>query len=156
NPVPIGVPGEIHVGGEGLARGYLHNPELTAKKFIPDPFGSDPDGRLYATGDRGRFLADGNVEFLGRVDNQVKIRGIRIEPSEIEAVLRSHPWVQAAAVTVVGGDGDERLIGHVVPREGVPGPGDLRGFVRERLPDFMVPSAFAILDALPLTPNGKV
>jgi amino acid adenylation domain-containing protein len=156
NPVPIGVPGQIHVGGDAVARGYLGNPELTAERFIPDPFGRGPGERLYVTGDRGRFLSDGNLEFLGRVDNQVKIRGIRIEPSEIEAVLRAHPSVQAAVVTVAGTGGDERMIAHVVPQGDAPGPGDLREFVRTRLPDYMMPAAFVILDALPLTPNGKV
>ena len=156
NLVPIGVPGEIHVGGDGLARGYLGNPELTARKFIPDPFGREPDDRLYVTGDRGRFLPDGNLEFLGRVDNQVKIRGIRIEPSEIEAVLRTHPAIEAAVVTVAGAGGNERLIGHVVPRGGGLVTGDLRDFLRQRLPDYMIPAAFVTLDALPLTPNGKV
>ena len=156
NPVPIGVPGQIHVGGDGLARGYLHNPELTRQKFIPDPFSRDPDARLYATGDRGRFLPDGNIEFLGRFDNQLKIRGVRIEPSEIETVLRAHPSVQEAVIGVAGAVGDERLIGYLVPRAGASGPGDLRAFVRERLPDYMVPSSFVVLNALPLTPNGKV
>ncbi|HYS16881.1 MAG TPA: amino acid adenylation domain-containing protein [Candidatus Binatia bacterium] len=156
NLVPIGVPGEIHVGGDGLACGYLGNPELTAQKFIPDPFGRAPDDRLYMTGDRGRILPDGNLEFLGRVDNQVKIRGIRIEPSEIEAVLRAHPAIEAAVVTVAGAGGDERLIGHVVLRGGGPVPGDLRDFLRQRLPDYMLPAAFVTIDALPLTPNGKV
>jgi amino acid adenylation domain-containing protein len=154
--LPIGIPGQIHVGGEGLARGYLHNPELTAQKFIPDPFGSDSAARLYATGDLGRFLPDGNLEILGRVDDQIKIRGIRIEPSEVEAVLRAHPAIQAAAVKAAGGSGDERLIGYVVVRGGGPTPEDLRGFVRARIPDYMVPSAFMTLDALPLTPSGKV
>ena len=156
NPVPIGVPGQIHVGGDGLARGYLHNPELTRQKFIPDPFSRDPGARLYATGDRGRFLPDGNIEFLGRFDNQLKIRGVRIEPSEIETVLRAHPSVQEAVIGVAGAVGDERLIGYVVPRAGASGPGDLRAFVRDRLPDYMVPSSFVVLNALPLTPNGKV
>src|SRR5205807_3237835 len=108
------------------------------------------------TGDRGRFLPDGNIEFLGRFDNQLKIRGVRIEPSEIETVLRAHPSVQEAVIGVAGAVGDERLIGYVVPRAGASGPGDLRAFVRDRLPDYMVPSSFVVLHALPLTPNGKV
>jgi amino acid adenylation domain-containing protein len=156
NPVPIGVAGEIHVGGDGVARGYLHNPELTSKKFVSDPFGRDPQGRLYATGDRGRFLPDGNIEFLGRVDDQVKIRGVRIELGEIEAVLGAHPSIQAAVVTVAGTGGDERLIGYVVPHHGELSSSDLRRFVKEKLPDHMVPSSFVFLEALPLTPNGKV
>jgi amino acid adenylation domain-containing protein len=156
NPVPIGVAGEIHVGGDGVARGYLHNPELTSKKFVSDPFGRDPEARLYVTGDRGRFLPDGSIEFLGRVDDQVKIRGVRIELGEIEAVLGAHPSIQAAVVTVAGIGGDERLIGYVVPHHGGLSSSDLRRFVKEKLPDHMVPSSFVFLEALPLTPNGKV
>ncbi len=157
NPVPIGVPGEIHVAGDGLAHGYLNRPELTAQKFIPDPFAGDPEARLFKTGDVGRFLADGNVEFLGRVDNQVKIRGVRIELGEIESVLRAHPSVEAAVVTVSGAGGDERLIGYVVPSGGSGlEPGDLRGFVRAKLPSYMVPASLVVLGALPLMPNGKV
>ncbi len=156
NPVPIGISGEIHVGGAGLARGYLHNPELTSQKFIPDPFVRNPEARLYSTGDRGRFLPDGNIEFLGRVDNQVKIRGVRIELSEIESVLRAHPSTQAAVVTVAGTGGDERLIGYIVSNDGALVLSDLRRFARETLPEYMVPSSFVILDALPLLPNGKV
>ena len=156
NPLPIGVPGQIHVGGDGLARGYLGNPELTAQKFIRDPFSRDRDERLYATGDRGRFLPDGNLELLGRIDNQVKIRGIRAEPNEIEAVLRAHPAVEAAAVAMSGASGDERLIGYVVVRGGGAAPDDLRAFARSRLPDYIVPSVFVTLGALPLTPNGKL
>jgi amino acid adenylation domain-containing protein len=156
NPVPMGMPGQIYVAGDGLALGYLHNPELTSQKFIPDPFSPDREARLFATGDRGRFLPDGNIEFLGRVDNQVKIRGVRIEPSEIETVVRTHPSVAAAVVTVVGESADARLVCHVVPHDGVSAPEDLRPFVRERLPDYMVPSSFVSLPALPLTPNGKV
>ena len=156
NPVPVGMPGQIHVAGDGLARGYLGNPELTAQKFIPDPFSRDREARLFVTGDRGRFLADGNVEFLGRVDDQIKLRGVRIEPGEIETVVRTHPSIEAAVVTVAGAGAAERLVCHVVPRDDVPAPDDLRRFVRERLPDYMVPSAFVSLPALPLTPNGKI
>lgn len=156
NPVPIGMPGQIHVAGDGLANGYLGNPELTSKKFIPDPFSDDPNARLFATGDRGRFLGDGNIEFLGRVDDQVKLRGVRIEPREIEMAVCSHPSVQAAVVTVAGTGAQERLVCHVVLRDDVSPPADLRAFIRQRLPDFMVPSAFVTLAVLPLTPNGKV
>ncbi len=156
NPVPIGVAGEIHVGGDGVARGYLHDPELTSQKFVSDPFGGDPAARLYATGDHGRFLPDGNIDLLGRVDDQIKIRGVRIELGEIEAAVRAHPSIQAAVITVAGTGGDERLIGYVVPHDGALSSSDLRRFVRERLPDHMVPSSFVLLDALPLTPNGKV
>jgi len=156
NPLPIGVSGQIHVGGDGLARGYLGNPELTAQKFVRDPFSRDPDERLYATGDRGRFLPDGNLELLGRIDNQMKIRGIRAEPNEIEAVLAAHPAVEAAAVAMSAASGDERLIGFVVVRGGGAAPDDLRAFARSRLPDYMVPSVFVPLATLPLTPNGKL
>jgi amino acid adenylation domain-containing protein len=156
NPVPIGVPGEIHVGGHSLARGYLNNPELTSQKFISDPFASDSQARLYKTGDLGRLLSDGNLEFLGRVDNQVKIRGVRIELGEIESVLRTHPSVRAAVVTVSGSGGDERLTGYVVVNDPPPDQSDLRRFLRAKLPDNMVPAWFLALDALPLLPNGKV
>lgn len=156
NPVPVGVAGEIHVGGDGLARGYLHNPELTSKKFVADRFGRNPEARLYATGDRGRFLSDGNLEFLGRMDDQVKIRGVRIELGEVESVLCAHPAVRVAVVVVAGAAQDARLIAYVVPHHGAPGSNDLRRFVRERLPDHMVPASFVVLQTLPLTPSGKV
>jgi amino acid adenylation domain-containing protein len=156
HPVPIGVSGEIYVGGHSLAQGYLNNPELTSQKFIPDPFATDPEARLYRTGDLGRFLPDGNVEFLGRMDNQVKTRGVRIELGEIESVLHTHPSIHAAVVAVSGTGGDERLIAYVVPNDSVPPASALRRFVQDRLPDYMVPASFVILDRLPLLPNGKV
>ena len=157
NPAPIGVAGEIHVGGVGLARGYLHDAELTEQKFVRDPFTADGRSRLYRTGDVGRFLPDGNLEYLGRVDNQVKLRGVRIELGEIESVLRTHPSVHAAVALVsqAGGD-DARLIAYVVAGARRPEPSELRRFVRERLPDHTVPGAFVFLDALPMTPNGKL
>jgi non-ribosomal peptide synthetase component F len=156
NPAPIGVPGEIYVGGDGLARGYLHDPGLTAQKFVADPFAVDGASRLYRTGDLGRFLPDGNLEFLGRVDHQVKIRGVRIELGEIDSVLRGNPSVQAAVTAVVGAVGDERIVGFVVPTGRRPEPGDLRRFARHTLPDYMVPASFVFLDEIPLTPSGKV
>ena len=156
HPVPIGVSGEIYVGGHSLAQGYLNNPALTAQQFIPDPFATDPEARLYRTGDLGRFLPDGNVEFLGRVDDQVKMRGVRIELGEIESVLRTHPSLHAAVVAVSGASGDERLIAYVVPNDSAPAPSALRRFVQDRLPDYMVPASFVSLDTLPLLPNGKV
>ncbi|HJX26678.1 MAG TPA: amino acid adenylation domain-containing protein, partial [Thermoanaerobaculia bacterium] len=160
-PVPPGVPGELYAAGDGLARGYLNRPELTAEKFVPAPAvcGEEPGARLYRTGDLARFLADGAVEFLGRIDQQVKIRGFRIEPGEIEAVLASHPAVREARVIVRtdGAQGDKSLVGYLLPEEaGAPSDQELRDFLRERLPDYMVPVAFVALAAWPLTPNGKV
>ncbi|GAA6623227.1 amino acid adenylation domain-containing protein [Scytonema sp. NUACC26] len=157
-PVPIGVPGELHIGGLGLARGYLNRPELTEEKFIPDPFSQKEGARLYKTGDLARYLADGNIEFIGRQDYQVKIRGFRIELGEVEAVLNQHPSVvQTAVMACVDALGDKRLVAYVVPNQELePVTSDLRGFLKEKLPEYMVPSAFVLLEALPLTPSGKV
>jgi amino acid adenylation domain-containing protein len=158
-PSPIGVSGEICVGGAGVSRGYLRRAGLTAEKFVPDPFSGDAGGRLYRTGDRGRWLPDGTVEYLGRVDEQVKVRGFRIEPGEIESVLRAHPGVADAAVIArTIGAGDLRLAAYVVPAsvEADVSPAALRAHAAERLPDYMVPAYFVALPALPLTPNGKV
>lgn len=155
---PVGVPGEIHIGGAGVALGYLHRPELTAERFVPDPFASDEGARLYRTGDRGRWRADGMLEHLGRLDFQIKLRGYRIEPGEIEARLAEHPGV-ARAVVVVREDrpGDLRLVAYLVPESGhSPDESGLRGRLRTVLPDYMVPQHFVLLDALPLTPNGKI
>ncbi|GIX48383.1 MAG: hypothetical protein KatS3mg131_2594 [Candidatus Tectimicrobiota bacterium] len=156
-PVPIGVPGEIYAGGAGLARGYLHRPGLTAARFVPHPFSAVPGQRLYRTGDVARYHADGQLEFLGRRDHQIKLRGYRIELGEIEAVLRRHPQVAEAVVTVRDEGGERRLVAYVVPR---PGQGleraALHAFARQQLPAYMLPAAFVVLDALPLTPNGKV
>ena len=157
-PVPVGVPGEILIGGVGLSRGYLNRPELTAAKFIPHPFDKRPEARLYRTGDLGRYLHDGNIEFLGRIDDQVKIRGYRVEPAEIEASLLLHPDVRQAAVAVREiRPGDKRLIAYVVLKDGwMLAAKELRGFLKEKLPGYMIPSAFEVLDALPLMPNGKI
>ncbi|MFB6888770.1 amino acid adenylation domain-containing protein [Kitasatospora sp. NPDC056327] len=158
-PVPVGVPGELHIGGRGLARGYLGRPELTAERFVRDPFDPDPAARLYRTGDLARFREDGAVEYLGRLDHQVKLRGFRIEPGEIEAVLTAHPLVREAVVTArAHRAGDVRLVAHltVAGGTGAPGPAELAAHLRGRLPAHMVPAAFAVLDALPLTPSGKV
>ncbi len=155
-PVPIGVAGEIFLGGAGLARGYLHQPEMTAERFIPSPF--VPGERLYRTGDLGRFRSDGEMEYLGRVDHQIKLRGFRIELGEIEAVLRKALGVRDAVVVAREDQpGDRRLVAYLALAEGVDAAGlNLRGFVRERLPEHMVPSVFVTLPALPLTANGKV
>ena len=157
-PVPIGVPGELHIGGIGLARGYHNRPELTAEKFIPDPFRSEPEARLYKTGDLARYLPDGAIEYLGRLDHQVKIWGFRIELGEIESVLTELPGVREAVV-VAREDvpGDKRLVAYLtVKEEEPPKDSELRGLLQTKLPDYMVPSAFVTLDRLPLTPNGKV
>ncbi|MFP5264075.1 MAG: amino acid adenylation domain-containing protein [Blastocatellia bacterium] len=158
---PLGVPGELMIGGDGLARGYWQLPELSAEKFIPDPFNFKPGARLYRTGDLARWRADGKLEFLGRLDNQVKVRGFRIELGEVESILVSHPEVrQAVVVAWKGNSGDQRLVGYVVPADGANGgPVDaarLRSFLLQKLPEAYVPSLFVTLKSLPLTPNGKV
>ncbi len=157
-PVPLGMAGEICIGGAGLARGYLNRPELTAEKFIPDPYSPEGGRRMYRTGDLGRYLAEGNLEFLGRADHQVKIRGFRIELGEVESLLGQHPQVREAVVVAREDQpGDRRLVGYVVPREAGSATGDgLREFLKERLPEHMVPSFFVVMDALPLSANGKV
>jgi amino acid adenylation domain-containing protein/thioester reductase-like protein len=157
-PVPVGVAGELYIAGVGLARGYLNRPELTAEKFIPNPFSSEPGARLYRTGDLARYLPDGNIEFLCRTDYQVKVRGFRIELGEIEAVLAGHPAVQEAVV-ITRDDipGDKRLVAYfVAAHEPAPTPSELRSILKETLPDYMVPSAFVKVEAIPLMPNGKV
>jgi acyl carrier protein len=156
--VPIGVPGELYIGGVGVTRGYLNRPELTAERFIPNPFSKDSGSRLYKTGDLVRYLPDGNIEYLGRIDHQVKIRGFRIELGEIEAVLRQHRAVEDAVVIGQEYDlHDKRLVAYVVPsQEQVLSTSELRHYLKQKLPDHMVPSAFVRLEALPLTPNDKV
>ena len=173
-PVPIGVPGEIHIGGVGLARGYLNRPDLTEEKFIPNPFSNEPGvrfsgtaseelacaeySRLYKTGDLARYLPDGNIEFIGRIDNQVKIRGFRIELGEIEAVLSQHPAVLETVVVARQDVSDRKyLAAYIVPRDSrAISRSNLCGFLKEKLPVHMIPGVFVMLDALPLTPNGKV
>jgi amino acid adenylation domain-containing protein len=183
NPSPVGVPGEIYIGGDGLARGYLNQPELTAEQFIPNPFAERPGARLYKTGDLARYSRDGNIEFLGRMDNQVKIRGYRIELGEIESVLIQHPTVHEAVVLVreEGAAGDpstevtpsapeglstgystslrtgKQLIAYVVAgQDSIPSTHELRSFISQKLPEYMVPSGFVVLNSLPLMPNGKL
>jgi amino acid adenylation domain-containing protein len=157
-PVPVGVVGEIYIGGPGLADGYLGRPELTAERFVPHPFDSTPGARLYRTGDRARFRADGVVEFLGRLDRQVKLRGHRIEPDEIEAALLRLPEVGHAVVVMEGEASDtHRLVAYVAPAPGAsPRPTEIRNALRLTLPAFMVPGAVVVLPVLPLTPNGKL
>jgi amino acid adenylation domain-containing protein len=156
--VPPGVRGELWIGGAGVARGYLGRPELTAERFLPDPFPEEPGARLYRTGDLAVLRPDGDLVFAGRADRQLKIRGYRIEPGEVEAALRLHPAVRDAVVDARGPGDGRRLIAWIVPREGSAGPeaSELRAFLRARLPDPLVPGAFAVLSELPLTPGGKV
>jgi amino acid adenylation domain-containing protein len=155
--VPKGVQGELYIGGDGLARGYLRQAELTAERFIPNPFSEHPGSRLYQTGDVARYLPDGNLEFLGRIDHQVKVRGYRIELGEIESVLTEHPAVREVVVVASDETGEKRLVAYLVVGKGLaPGVNELRSYLKERLPDYMVPSAFMVIDELPLTPNGKV
>ncbi|MBE5228530.1 MAG: amino acid adenylation domain-containing protein [Microcystis aeruginosa PMC 728.11] len=170
-PVPIGVVGELHIAGAGLAKGYLNRPELTQEKFIPNPFekdevipptplnkGGNEPSKLYKTGDLGRYLPDGNIEYVGRIDNQVKIRGFRIELGEIEALLNQNEAVQSSCVIVrEDNPGDKRLVAYVVPQPEINLTiNEIRQFLRAKLPDYMVPTAFILLDAFPLTPNGKI
>jgi len=157
-PRPIGVPGELHIGGDGLARGYLNRPELTAEKFVDNPFSDDPGSRLYRTGDLVRWRPDATLEFLGRVDLQVKLRGFRIELEEIEAVLATHPGVGgAAAVVYERAPGDQRLVAYVVPEAGSSlDVEELRRLCKTRLAPYMVPSTFVQLEAFPTTPNRKL
>ncbi|KYC41483.1 hypothetical protein WA1_15580, partial [Scytonema hofmannii PCC 7110] len=157
--VPIGVPGEMYVGGAGVSRGYLNRPELTAQRFISHPFHNSTGGdRLYKTGDLARYLPNGELEYLGRIDNQVKIRGFRIELGEIEALLSQHHHVQANCVIVrEDTPGDLRLVAYIVPHiDHAPTPNSLRSFLKQKLPDYMVPNAIVLLESLPLTNNGKV
>ncbi|MFJ5995541.1 amino acid adenylation domain-containing protein [Streptomyces sp. NPDC092370] len=155
-PAPPGVPGELYLGGAAPARGYLRRPGMTAGRFVADPFG-EPGARMYRTGDLARWTGQGELEYLGRADHQVKIRGFRVEPGEIEAVLARHPGVGGVAVVPRTDGGHQRLVGYVVPAPGATVPvEELRRLAQDQLPEFMVPSAFVLLDALPLTPNGKL
>ncbi|NTX67798.1 AMP-binding protein, partial [Myxococcus sp. CA051A] len=157
-PVPIGVSGEVYVGGTHLAHGYLARPDITAQAFVPNPFSGEEGSRLYRTGDAARWKADGTLEFLGRLDFQVKVRGFRVELGEVESVLRTAPGMSdAAAVVREDVPGDKRLIGYVVLAPDTTLDSEaLRTFLLKRLPEYMVPSAFLSLAALPLTPSGKL
>ncbi len=158
NPVPIGVPGELYIGGAGLARGYLNCPEATAERFVNNPFSAEAGDRLYKTGDVARYLPDSNIEFLGRIDHQVKVRGYRIELGEIETVLASHPAVREAVVIAwEDKPGDKRLVAYVLFKEQeAASVSEMRSYLKQKLPDYMAPATFVVLDALPLTPSGKV
>jgi long-subunit acyl-CoA synthetase (AMP-forming)/aryl carrier-like protein len=155
-PVPIGITGEVFLGGDGVSNGYLNNPDLTKEKFVNDPFNNNPNARLYKTGDLGRWKADGNIEYLGRADEQVKIRGYRIELGEIENALQECELVKQAAVLVKQtAEGSKRLVGYVVP-EGEYDKDEIVKYLNKRLPDHMVPAMWVKMDTLPLTKNGKV
>jgi hypothetical protein len=157
-PLPVGLAGELHIGGTGLALGYANQSDLTAQRFIPNPFSREQATRLYRTGDLARYHGDGRIEFLGRIDQQVKVRGFRIELEEIEAVLNEHHGVTEAVVAVREDvPGDKRLIAYLVPApQQSPNSEELEAFLKRKLPDYMVPSGYVVLDRLPLTPNGKV
>jgi len=157
-PVPIGVRGELHIGGAGVARGYLNRPELTEQKFIPDPFRKEPGARLYKTGDMARYLPTGDIEFLGRTDDQIKIRGFRVELGEIETVLSQHAGVHEPVVVArEDGRGERVLVAYyLAAQQPAPTTSVLRSFLKDKLPEYMLPSAFVVLDAMPMTPNGKV
>ena len=156
NPLPIGVPGELYLGGPGVAQGYLNQPELTGERFVADPFAADKTQRLYRTGDIVKYLRDGNIEFIGRKDNQVKIRGFRIEPGEVEAILNRHPEVENAVVVVrEDAPGERQLVAYLVQRAKGSAP-DWRGFLKGKLPSYMIPTAFVELEALPMTASGKL
>ncbi len=156
-PTPVGVPGELFIAGDGVARGYWNRPDLTAERFLADPFGQEEDARMYRTGDLARYLSDGRIDFLGRIDNQVKLRGFRIELGEIEAVLTQHQGIrQAVAVVREDTPGDKRLVAYLTVHSLEPSVSEMRVHLHEKLPEYMIPSLFVFLDELPLTPNGKI
>ncbi len=154
-PVPIGVAGELHMSGAGVARGYLNRPDLTAERFLADPFSEKPNARMYKTGDVGRWLPGGNIEFLGRNDHQVKIRGFRIELGEIENILSQHSAIRETVVIALEDGKDTRLIAYYVS-ENILAAEELRSYLKASLPDYMTPAAYVHLESLPLTPNGKL
>ncbi|NQU07076.1 MAG: AMP-binding protein [Candidatus Abyssubacteria bacterium] len=156
--MPVGVPGELYLGGDGLALGYLNRPDLTDEKFVPDPFGGGSEACLYRTGDRTRYLPDGNIEFMGRIDYQVKIRGFRVEPEEVEIILRQISAIHETVVLAREDEpGNRYLAAYIVPEaDQAPTVAEIRNFLKQKLPDYMVPSSFVMMEAFPLTPNGKV
>jgi len=156
--VPVNVAGEIYIGGDGLARGYLHRPELTAERFVPNRVVTNQSPQLYRTGDLGRFRSKGEIEYLGRVDNQVKLRGFRIELGEIESVLASHSTLQEAVVNVTGEGEQQKLSAYVVVNDGkaVPSASELRRHLGAKLPEYMVPAGYWRIETMPLLPTGKV
>ena len=157
-PLPVRVGGELYIGGLCVARGYLNHPEITAGRFIPDLYGGKPGRRLYDTGDQVRLLPDGNIEFLGRLDRQVKIRGFRIELGEIESALLQHESIREAVVIAIGEEVEEkRLVAYLASGNGeLLGQGELRSYLKQRLPDYMTPAAFVVMEKLPLMSNGKL
>jgi len=157
-PVPLGIAGELYIGGVGLARGYFNRPDLTAEKFLPHPFCTDPDARLYRTGDLARYRSDGSIEFLGRIDHQVKINGFRIELGEVEVALGTYAAVsQCVVIAREDALAGKRLVAYLVATAGQrPTATELRRYLSAKLPSYLIPAAFVLLDALPLTPNGKL
>jgi amino acid adenylation domain-containing protein len=157
NPVPVGAAGEIYIGGPGLARGYISEPNLTAERFVPDPFSHEPDARLYKTGDLARWLPDGTIDYLGRIDKQIKIRGFRVEPGEIEVALKLHPAVRDAVVEVFGQSSeDKRIVAYLAGKPSLLKDADVREFLKSRLPDYMLPQTIVVLENLPINSNGKI
>ncbi|HEY0553027.1 MAG TPA: beta-ketoacyl synthase N-terminal-like domain-containing protein, partial [Thermoanaerobaculia bacterium] len=155
-PAPLGAAGELLIGGAGVARGYHGRPDLTAERFVPDPWSAEPGGRLYRTGDLVRFRASGDLEYLGRIDHQVKVRGFRIEPGEVEAALLSHPGVRQAVVAARGEGSDRRLVAWLIPEDAPPAIAELREHLRRTLPEYMIPAAYQVMEAFPRTASGKV
>jgi surfactin family lipopeptide synthetase A len=155
-PVPVGVPGELYIAGAGVARGYWRRPELTETRFLPDPFDPVPGRRMYRTGDLARYRRGGQIQLIGRTDHQIKVRGHRIELGEIEVVIERHPEVRQAVVDLQGEGNGQRLIAYIKHSGETMDTGNLRAWLQEKLPDYMVPSLFIVLEEIPLTPNGKV
>jgi len=158
NPVPVGITGELYIGGEILAKGYLNKPEVTGEKFVPDPFADTPGAKMFKTGDLARYLSSGEIEFRGRMDSQVKVRGYRVELGEIEHSLNRHPEIQhAIAIVREDEENDVRVVAYLLYRDKKgPGNSELRDYLKQKLPDYMIPSSFVKLDSIPLLPNNKI